>query len=222
MIAKCGRHAAQRLAAVTAVIFSLFLILHSSFIMSARAAPPSTDPAMNSILGFSNAPAATRPAATEPVIGATPLKNQEDDDEARAGVITMSDGKTIRGKIATTSEKPIRVWVEAQKDYTDVPLSMIDKAEAEVVWERVEKEWNFKESGSDIKVYSGRTYPARETKYKLTLTDCTTVDGGIVAPLYVTTDDGKTKTCVLYKRDKGQIGQTLADLPYVKSVTFSN
>jgi hypothetical protein len=175
---------------------------------------------MNSILGFAKAPAASQPATTEPMIGATPLKNTGDEDESREGTLTMSNGKTIKGKIATTAEKPIRVWVEEQKDYTDVPMSMIDKLEADVVWERTEKEWNFKESGSDIKVYSGRTYPARETKYKLTLNDGTVIDGGIVAPLYVTTADGKTSTFVLYKRDKGETGQTLADRPYVKSVTF--
>ncbi len=184
------------------------------------AAPPTTDRAMDSILGFSKKPT-TAPAATEPAVGANPLKNQDEPEEARPGTITLSDGKTVKGKIATTAEKPIRVWVEAQKDYTDVPIAMVEKAEASVVWERQEKEWNFKESGSDIKVYSGRSYPARETSYKLTLTDGTVVEGGIVAPLYVTDDDGKTKTYVLYKRDKGEIGQTLTDRPYVKSVTFT-
>ena len=211
-----------RILAITAAIsFSTFCVLRSDFIVSAHAAPPTTDSSMNSILGFAKAPAASQPASTEPVIAATPLKNTGDEDESRLGTLTLSDGKTIKGKIATTVEKPIRIWVEEQKDYQDVPLSIIDKFEADLVWERTEKEWNFKESGSDIKVYSGRTYPARETKYKVTLNDGTVIDGGIVAPLYVTTDDGKTKTFVLYKRDKGEIGQTLADRPYVKSVIFA-
>jgi hypothetical protein len=192
-----------------------------------QAAKPTTQPArdssMDSILGFSKSAPATQPAAmTEPAAVAAPLKNQDDADESLPGEITLSNGKKIKGKIATTPEKPIRIWVEAEKDYQDIPLSMIATAEAELVWERDEKEWNFKESGSDIKVYSGRTYPARETKYKLTLTDGTIIEGGIVAPLYVTTEDGKISTYVLYKRDKGEIGQTLADRPYVKKVALGN
>jgi hypothetical protein len=174
---------------------------------------------MDSILGLSQKAPTTRPdVTTQPA--ATPLKNENGPDLGRAGEIEMSDGTRIKGNIATTAEKPIRIWVEAEKQYEDVPIDQIDSAEVKVLWERDEKEWNFKESGSDIKVYSGRTYPARQVQYKFTLTDGTTIEGDVVAPLYVTTADGKTKTYVLYKRDKGEIGQTLKDRPYVKSVTF--
>jgi hypothetical protein len=175
---------------------------------------------MDSILGLSKKDATTQPtAATQPVQN-TALKNEAADDQSRPGEITMSDGSKVKGKIATTTDKPIRIWVEKEKQYEDVPFDQIDTAEAELIWERDEKEWNFKETGSDIKVYSGRTYPARQTSYKFTLTDGTVIEGDVVAPLYVTTDDGKTKTYVLYKRDKGEIGQKLSDRPYVKSMKF--
>jgi hypothetical protein len=175
---------------------------------------------MNSILGLSQKAATTQPDITPPPAAVAPLKNDNAPDLGRPGTIEMSDGTKIKGKIATTAEKPIRIWVEAEKQYEDVPIDQIDSAEVKVLWERDEKEWNFKESGSDVKVYSGRTYPARQVQYKFTLTDGTTIEGDVVAPLYVTTDDGKSKTYVLYKRDKGEIGQTLKDRPYVKMVTF--
>jgi hypothetical protein len=197
-------------------LFLAFCILHSSFCMAATTSP--ADSAMDSILGLSkNAPATQPDAATQP---AAALTNPAADDQSRPGELTLSNGTKISGRIATTTDKPIRIWVEKEKDYEDVPLDQIDTAEAEVVWERDEKEWNFKETGSDIKVYSGRTYPARQTRYKITLTDGTIIEGDVVAPLYITTDNGKTKTYVLYKRDKGEIGQKLADRPYVKSVKF--
>src|SRR5207245_11487756 len=129
-------------------------------------------------------------------------------DAARPGVIDLSDGKIVRGNIATTAEKQLRVWVEADKQYQDIPFSMIRSIQATIVWERDEREWRFKASGSDVKEYSGRTYPARETTYKITLSDGQSIEGGIVAPLYVTGDDnGSTKTYVLHKRDKGEPGQ---------------
>jgi len=202
-----------------------FCMLNSSFSISS-AAPPTTKPkesAVDSILGLSKktqarpSDPATQPAAKTPN---TPLKDEAADDQSRPGVITLSDGSKVKGKIATTQDKPIRIWVEKEKDYEDVPFDQIESAEVNVLWERDEKEWNFKETGSDIKVYSGKTYPARQTQYTFTLTDGTVIKGDVVAPLYVTTEDGKSKTYVLYKRDKGEIGQTLKDRPYVKSVSF--
>ena len=198
---------------------SIFLIAASVGAAMAQTRP--TDQTMDSILGLSQKAATTQPDVTSQPVASTPLKNEADDDQSRSGVLTLSDGTIVKGKIATTVDKPIRVWVEKEKDYEDVPMAMLDSAEVKMVWERDEKEWNFKESGSDIKVYSGRTYPARQVQYKFTLNDGTTIEGDVVAPLYVTTDDGKTKTYVLYKRDKGEIGQTLAQRPYVKSVSFT-
>jgi hypothetical protein len=177
-----------------------------------------TDSAMDSILGLSNKNAARPEAATLPA--AAPTLKSDTGDQSRDGTITLSDGMKINGRIATTLDKPVRIWVEKEKDYQDVPFDQIVSAEADVLWEREEKEWNFKETGSDLKVYSGRTYPARQTQYTFTLTDGTVIKGDVVAPLYVTTEDGKTKTYVLYKRDKGEIGQTLKDRPYVKKMTF--
>jgi hypothetical protein len=178
---------------------------------------------MDSILGLSKKPTAQPEAGTQPA--AAPTLKSDADDQSREGTITLSDGTKIHGKIATTQDKPVRIWVEKEKDYEDVPFDQIASAEVEVLWERDEKEWNFKETGSDIKVYSGRTYPARQTQYTFTLTDGTVIKGDVVCPLYVTTDDGKgadgkSRTYVLYKRDKGEIGQTLKDRPYVKSLTF--
>lgn len=129
----------------------------------------------------------------------------------------LSDGQAIIGSISTTADKPIRVFDRERKEYRDVPFKLIRSARASVLWEREEREWHFKESGSDIKEYTGKTYPAREMQYTLTLMNGQTVAGDVVAPLYVTVD-GKETTYVLHKRDKGEVGQTLKDLVYVKSV----
>ena len=137
----------------------------------------------------------------------------------RRGVITLSNGERIPGRISTTLGKPLRVWDEADKEYRDIPFALVRQLEAEIVWERDQREWHFKESGSDIKEYTGKTYPARESRYKVTLVNGQTVTGGIVAPLHVET---KTEpvTFVLHKRDKGATGETLDQLVYVKRVEF--
>lgn len=139
------------------------------------------------------------------------------DADTRKGIITLSDNERIRGRLSTTREKPIRIWVPADKEYRDVPFDLIKSMEAKVLWERDEKEWHFKESGSDIKEYTGKTYPARELEYTVTLVNGQSITGGIVAPIYVT-ENQKTFTFVLNKRQKGEVGQTLRDLTYIKKV----
>ena len=193
------------------------------FAAAAAAAGPATHPATQpdataDILGLSTPATAKPPAAAPPT--SPVFKPPADDGETRDGTVTLSDGTTVTGRIATTAEKPVRLWVESEKQYEDVALSQITTVESKLVWERDEPEWNFKASGSDVKVYSGKTYPARQTQYTLTLTDGTTLTGDTAAPLYVTTPDGKQRTLVLHKRDKGAVGATLKQLVYVTKVTL--
>jgi len=186
-------------------------------ILLAGAATQPADPTMDWLLSqAATAPAtpSAPPPASRPV---SPFQAPQQDPETRRGTVTLSTGQVIKGPIATTREKPIRVWDAAEKEYRDVPLSLIRTLEANVLWERDEKEWHFIESGSDIKEYSGKTYPARELQYTVTLLNGQTITGGIVAPLYVG-NRGEQQTLVLHKRQKGPIGQKLTDLAYVQRV----
>lgn len=176
------------------------------FLLGAAIQTPSTQPA----------PGQTPAPATRPV---NPFVNRGDgkDADIRPGVLVLSGGEKIRGKFATTPDKPVRVWIEKEKAYRDIPFRHIKSADAKVLWERDEKEWRFRESGSDIKEYSGKTYPVRELEYTFTLADGTTVHGGVVAPIHLQTREGHV-TFVLYKRQKGEVGQSLKDLHYVGRV----
>ncbi len=201
-----------------------FIALMAAAVFASQtvADPPATqpaDPAMDFFLN--NAKPATQPTAEVPATqpGGDALVNQNAPIDARPATIMLSDGKTLKGNAATTTDKPIRVWDETIKDYRDIPFGLIASAKANVLWERDEKEWQFKESGSDVKVYSGKTYPARETQYTFTLANGDKITGDVAAPIYM--DTGKaTRTFVLHKRDKGEPGQTLKDLLYVKQIEF--
>jgi hypothetical protein len=156
---------------------------------------------------------ATEPAALQSSNDARP--------DQRPGEVILSNGKAIRGLLSTTLRQPLRVWDAQDQNYQDIPFSLIASIQAQVVWERQEREWAFQQSGSDVKVYSGKTYPARMTRYVLRLKDGTSVSGGVAAPIYVDLG-GKEQTFVLHKRDKGLDGQKLSDLVYVKTVKFSD
>ena len=160
--------------------------------------------------------AATAPAGTQP---SNPFL-AELSKEGQNGIITLSDGRRISGFITTTAEQPIRVWDEAAKQYHDLPLMTILTIKAKVIAEGQEQEWNFEKGGSDVKIYTGKSYPTRETQYEVTLTNGQTVTGGIAAPLYIKTAKG-SELFILHKTDKGTVGQSLDDLVYVKSVELN-
>jgi hypothetical protein len=132
----------------------------------------------------------------------------------------MSDGNKISAKLSTTLGRPLRVFDPKTTEYRDIPFAVIRMIEANILWERDQPEWHFKASGSDIKEYTGKTYPARETEYTFTLANGQQVTGSVAAPIYAEMTDGSSKTYVLHKRDKGDVGQTLKQLGYVKKVEF--
>jgi hypothetical protein len=154
------------------------------------------------------------PAATSPF-------DRKPAEETQEGVILLSSGEQLRGTVSTTAEKPIRVWDDTDKEYRDIPFALIRRIDAEVVWERDEPEWRFIETGSDIKEFTGRTYPAREYRHTLTLLNGQTVTGGIAAPLFLRTPDGR-RTFILHKRHKGELDQALEHLHYVSRVILGD
>ena len=161
----------------------------------------------------STAPA-TRPATAA---SSSPLVKPPAESMLLLGKITLSDGEELAGQISTTAGNPLRVWVEAKHEYVDLPLSDVKEIRATVLWERDEPEWHFIASGSDVKEYTGKTYPARETTYTFISKDGREVTGSAVAPIYIRTPDGE-RLLVLHKRDKGPVGQTLAKLVYVTRI----
>jgi hypothetical protein len=107
---------------------------------------------------------------------------------------------------------------------------VIKQIDCNVLEEREEGEWRFKETASNEKVYTGRTYPSREYAHTVTLSDGRQIAGSVAGVIYVVPGDygapeaGQRRAPVepekflLHKRDKGDFGQTLTALKYVKQV----
>jgi len=206
-----------------AALILLFGLLCAVAYADAPATQPATQPdsTMDWILSHATTAPATQPDETITTEPTPVLSSPQNRTDARPGVVTLSNDKTIRGSLSTTLQQPFHIWIEDSKQFTDIPFSLIKSIQVNVVWERQQPEWKFAASGSDIKEYSGRTYPARQTDYIFTLKDGSTVTGAVAAPIYVDSNTGET-AYILHKRDKGDPGQTLNDLVYVKSVVFND
>lgn len=199
------------------------LLLATACGAAAPATKPSQDSAVDWLFGQSKDAPAAKPEddhrpTSEP---ASPLEGEKVDEDMRVGTMLTSDSEKIHGHFYHTAGKPFRIWVESEGEYKDIPFNMIKSLEAKVLWEREQQEWHFKASGSDIKEYTGKTYPARETEYTATLLDGRTITGAMVEPLYQIEGD-EQKLYTLNKRDKGKVGQSLKDLVYVMKVEFED
>lgn len=157
---------------------------------------------------------------TSPGSPFAPTKEAVYRKDAVAGCIELSDGTKRPGRIYTTRAKRLKIYNLKRKIYEFVAVPACKRIEGVVEWERLDREWRFKEAGNTEKVYTGRAYPLRMHSWRLTLRNDHEILGHILGqPLYVV-HDGKAERFILHKRDKGPKGAKLEDLVYVRRVVL--
>ncbi len=98
---------------------------------------------------------AAEPPAINP-FGKAPSERED----AVPGYVELSDGSVHPGMIYLTRDKRLQIYDEQLERQREVPLQAVKEIECSVKREWMEREWRFKETTSDEKVYTGRTYPA--------------------------------------------------------------
>jgi hypothetical protein len=151
-------------------------------------------------------------------------------EDAVPGYIALSDGTIRPGLIYLTRDMRLKVYDERLQRQREAPLQAVKQIECNVKREWMEKEWRFKETTSDEKVYTGRSYPSREYVHTITLNDDRTITGPLSAIVYLQPQDNappspgehrappKAEQYLLNKRNKGEVGQDLKSLVYVKRI----
>lgn len=151
-------------------------------------------------------------------------------EDAVPGYIELSDGSIHAGMIYLTRDKRLQIYDNDLQRQREIPLHVVKKIECTVEREWLEREWRFKESANDEKVYTGRSYPAREYLHTITLNDGRTITGPLSAIVYVQPPQYgpvrpeeyqppvQPEQFLLNKRNKGEMGQTLKSLVYVKQI----
>jgi hypothetical protein len=157
-----------------------------------------------------------------------PVKTERED--AIPGYLETSDGKVYSGNVYMTRDKRLKLWDSQLERQREIPLRVVRQIECKVLKEWTEKEWRFKESALDQKVYTGRTYPAREYTHTVTLQDGRRITGPLAEIIYVqpifespealNRDPSRLapERFMLHKRDKGDAGTDLKSLRYVKLI----
>ncbi len=181
--------------------------------------------AVGMMLGNVQAISAQEPPPINP-FGSTTAQRED----AVPGYIELSDGSIHPGQIYLTRDKRLKIADEQLQRQREVPLSAVKQIDCTIKKQWLEKEWKFKELTKDEKMYTGRSYPVREYEHTITLNDGRTISGGLSEIVYVQPIDNnpvksgaarpeiKAEQFVLNKRNKGEIGEDLHSLVYVKSI----
>jgi len=140
-------------------------------------------------------------------------------DDAVPGAVELSNGVIRTGQLYLTRDKRLKIYDETARRQREIPWTSIERIDCEVKSEWMEKEWKFKETTSDEKIYTGRAYPAREYVHTVVLRGGQSITGSVSAIVYLeTSPDQEPESFLLNKRNKGEPGQTLKSLLYVKQI----
>ena len=164
-------------------------------------------------LGIAQVFFADEPPAVNP-FGSTTTERED----VVPGYVELSDGSIHPGQIYLTRDKRLKISDEQLQRQREIPLSTVKEIDCKIKKEWLEKEWKFKEAAKDEKMYTGRSYPVREYEHTIALRDGGTISGGLSGIAYVKSSEKKTEQFILNKRNKGEIGEDLQSLVYVKSI----
>ncbi len=174
--------------------------------------------------------ASPAPAGEPPALNPFgPVRHERED--AVPGYLEMSDGKIYPGAIYLTRDTRLKIYDEKLQRQREIPLRVVKQVECKVLKEWMEKEWRFKELALNEKYYTGRRYPAREYAHTITLQDDRTIAGPLSGIVYVkpyadpkgplsggSGPQAEPQRFLLHKRDKGEAGEDLKSLAYVRLV----
>jgi len=135
------------------------------------------------------------------------------------GAVELSTGERVVGEIYLTGDS-LYIYNEAQKRRYMVSSSEIKTLQTIIEKQSMEQKWFFKEDGRDVKVYTGQMYPVRHYRTRVTFHDGKTLEGHIIAKTLYVKSGGEKLRFLLRRKDEGEVGQTLEDLPYVRVVLF--
>ena len=130
-------------------------------------------------------------------------------EDAVPGYIELSNGAIRAGMIYLTRDKRLQIYDKQLERQREIPLQKVKKIECTVKREWLEKEWKFKETTNDEKLYTGRSYPAREYLHTITLKDGRTITGPLAAIVYVqppTTVPARARTLSLEQAQQRRDG----------------
>jgi hypothetical protein len=139
---------------------------------------------------------------------------------ALADEIELSDGTLMRGAVSFTKGAVLKLTVEKRKYRIDpVDVAVL---ELKVEKESMERPYTFKNPGDPTKSYGEGRYPLRNLRCRLTRRDGKVLEGDLISTIVYLLPAGSDDKVrfKLVRQQKGEVGQALDDLVYLRAVRF--
>lgn len=139
------------------------------------------------------------------------------------GTIELSNGERMEGRLSLVGVPALELFDLEAKQWRELRLEELARIDAKVRSEAMEKEWRWKESGSDEKVFTGKAYPRRWLDHEITLKDGKRFKAHVRGAVLIVEierpgADPVKKRLALKQYERGEAGQKLEDLVYVKAI----
>jgi len=145
--------------------------------------------------------------------------------DARPGWILLSDNTVIEGVVFTTLGKPITIFDRAEKEHARLDWEQIARVDVAVEKDVLERDWRWKESGSDVKVYTDLYYVWHKYLTTITLKDGEKIAGDVAAPIYIVPEGKEERQrFILHKRNKGDKAEKddVAEPVYISKLVLTD
>jgi hypothetical protein len=163
--------------------------------------------------------------------------------QVREATVTLSTGRSLdQAAVKARADQLVLVMPDGGKTRLEIEFAKVRTLRQAVAAEGMEKEWRWKEGGSNEKIDTGRSYPWRKYGIELVLDDGTEIKGALTAgfPLtirYLTEAMASAdvpggpkagdpvpapveEQFLIQPRNKGEMWQALKELMYVKEMNF--
>ncbi len=139
---------------------------------------------------------------------------------SREGEVLFSDGSALTGAISLAPGGELKI--QAQNQLRVLPFEQVREIRLVSEHEELAQKWRFVEAGQAAKQREGKPYPLRNLQAVILLADGSSSTGHLhTTALQVETGD-KTQKIILYSKQRGREGETLAALVYPARITFAD
>jgi len=142
-------------------------------------------------------------------------------DDAVPALVTFSDGTSQSGSLKLIGARPLTLVPLGENKQRMFLFRDIVSVGMDIETNSMERPWVFKESGRAEKVYLDGQYPLMNFTTRITLVNGQTVSGHIISAALTLSGEKGKKKIFLTRQIKGEIGQTLNDIVFIRDIRFT-
>lgn len=138
----------------------------------------------------------------------------------RLAMVQFSNGEQAEGTLSLTPGDELKI--HDGKELKTLGLDVVQDMVFEPEKETMEQKWRFLEAGRTQKEKWGKPFPVREMRATVSVADGTVIRGHVYTTVLYLEGKEQTTKVVLRAKDRGNEGQTFADIVYPVRISFSD